>query len=340
MRVVVVGATGNVGTSVLEALGHDEGVDQIVGVARRVPSTAYPKTTWRQANVTSSDLVPLFEGADVVIHLAWSIQPSHDIEALLRTNVLGSQRVLDAVAAAGVPALVVASSVGAYSRGPKDGAVTEDWPTEGTPTSFYARHKAEVERRLDRFERDHPNVRVVRMRPALSFKREAAEEVRRLFVGPLVPAWLLRPALIPVVPSMPGLRFQAVHSSDVGEAYRLAATRQVRGAFNIAADPVMDPAELGKALRAKPMRVPAWMLRAVISLTWRLHLQPTEPGWFDMALRAPVMDWTRARTELGWSPTHDARQALTELLDGFSRRASTDTPPLSPRGRRRRRRSR
>ena len=113
MRVVVVGATGNVGTSVLEALGHDEGVDQIVGVARRVPSTAYPKTTWRQANVTSSDLVPLFEGADVVIHLAWSIQPSHDIETLLRTNVFGSQRVLDAVAAAAVPALVVASSVGA-----------------------------------------------------------------------------------------------------------------------------------------------------------------------------------------------------------------------------------
>ena len=93
--------------------------------------------------------------------------------------------------------------------------MTEDWPTEATPTSFYARHKAEVERRLDRFERDHPNVRVVRMRPALSFKREAAEEVRRLFVGPLVPAWLLRPALIPVVPSMPGLRFQAVQPLPV-----------------------------------------------------------------------------------------------------------------------------
>jgi nucleoside-diphosphate-sugar epimerase len=339
MRIVVTGATGNVGTSVLEALGRDDAVDQVTGLARRVPSTAYPKTTWRQADVTSSDLVPVFDGADVVIHLAWSIQPSHDLEALLRTNVLGSQRVFDAVAAATVPALVIASSVGAYSKGPKEGAVSEDWPTEGTPTSFYARHKAEVERRLDRFEQDHPNVRVVRLRPALSFKREAAEEVRRLFVGPLVPAWLLRPALIPVVPSIPGLRFQAVHSSDVGEAYRLAAIRDVRGAFNIAADPVLDIAEIGKLLRARPIRVPAWMLRALIRLTWRLHLQPTEPGWFDMAVRAPLMDWTRAGRELGWSPTHDAREALAQLLAGFSRRASTATPPLS-RHRRRRRGSR
>src|SRR5438874_6499119 len=337
MRVVVVGATGNVGTSVLEALGRDDGVEQVIGLARRVPATAYPKATWRQADVTSSDLVPLFEGADVVIHLAWSIQPSHDIEALLRTNVLGSQRVLDAVAAAAVPALVVASSVGAYSKGPKTGAVNEDWPTEGTPTSFYARHKAEVEHRLDRFEQDHPTVRVVRMRPALSFKREATEEVRRLFIGPLVPAWLLRPALIPVVPSLRGLRFQAVHSSDVGEAYRLAAIRDVQGAFNIAADPLLDLDEIGKLLRAKSIRVPAWTLRALISLSWRLHLQPTEPGWFDMALRTPVMDWSRARTELGWSPAHDAREALAELLEGFRRRASTATPPLSRRGRRRRR---
>jgi hypothetical protein len=31
--------------------------------------------------------------------------------------------------------------------------VDEHWPVEGTPTSFYARHKAEVERRLDRFGR-------------------------------------------------------------------------------------------------------------------------------------------------------------------------------------------
>src|SRR5207253_6405690 len=185
------------------------------------------------------DLVPLFRDADCVVHLAWAIQPSHDLAALRRTNVDGSERVFRAVAEAGVPALVYASSVGAYSPGPKDRAVDESWPAGGTPTSFYARHKAEVEQRLDRFELEHRDVRVVRMRPALIFKRESAEEQRRYFLGPLFPRALARASALPIVPDMPGLRFQAVHSYDVGEAYRLAAVGDVRGPFNLAADPVL-----------------------------------------------------------------------------------------------------
>jgi UDP-glucose 4-epimerase len=331
LRVVVVGATGNVGTSVLRSLARDDAVDEIVGLARRVPSTEYPKTTWRQADVTSSDLVPTFRGAGVVIHLAWLIQPSHNLGTLLATNVLGSQRVFDAVAAAGVPALVCASSNGAYSKGPKDRAVAEDWPTNGTPSSFYGRHKAEVEQRLDRFEQDHPDVRVVRLRPALTFQREAAEEVRRLFFGPLLPSALVRPSLIPVVPSDRRLTFQVVHASDVAEAYRLAATRDVRGAFNIAADPVIDPTELGRILGARPVPIPPSLIRALLSVTWRLRLQPTQPGWLDMGLRVPLMDWTRARTELGWSPTRTSREAILDLLDGLRDRAASDSPPLSRR---------
>ena len=62
---------------------------------------------------------------------------------------------IEAAAARG-PALVYASSVGAYSPGPKDRRVDETWPTGGVPTSFYSRHKAEVERLLDAFEREHP----------------------------------------------------------------------------------------------------------------------------------------------------------------------------------------
>src|SRR5256885_5958447 len=101
--------------------------------------------------------------------------------------------------------------------------VDESWPTDGVRTSFYSRHKAEVERLLDAFEAEHASVRVVRLRPGLIFKRGAASGIRRLFAGPLLPSPLVRKELIPVVPDVPRLRFQAVHSLDVGEAYRLAA---------------------------------------------------------------------------------------------------------------------
>ena len=71
MRIVVTGATGNVGTSVVAALGRDERVESIVGIARRVPAGPGPaKTTWVSADVTKDPLSPLFAGADAVIHLA------------------------------------------------------------------------------------------------------------------------------------------------------------------------------------------------------------------------------------------------------------------------------
>src|SRR3712207_9028128 len=91
-------------------------------------------------------------------------------------NVESNSRLMRAVEEAGVPALLYSSSVGVYSPGPKDRAADESWPRDVTPTSYYARHKAEVERRLDRFEREKPDIRVVRIRPALAFKKEAAHD--------------------------------------------------------------------------------------------------------------------------------------------------------------------
>ena len=133
----------------------------------------------------------LFAGADAVVHLAWLIQPSDDQDTVWRANVEGSARVFDAVASAGVPTLAYASSVGAYSPGPKDRRVDEGWPTEGSQL-HYSRQKAEVERRLDRFETATPVCRVVRLRPGLIFKRDAATEIRRYFTGPFLPNLLLR----------------------------------------------------------------------------------------------------------------------------------------------------
>jgi nucleoside-diphosphate-sugar epimerase len=331
-RVVVVGATGNVGTSLVRALAEDEAVAEIVGVARRLPTLEESKTSWVAADVEHSDLAAIFRGADCVVHLAWRIQPSHELDALGRTNVAGSARVFAAVAEARVPALVYASSVGAYSPGPKDRAVDESWPTGGTPTSFYARHKAEVERLLDAFEAEHADVRVVRIRPALIFKRASAEEQRRYFLGPLFPRVLAGPNAVPVVPDLPGLRFQAVHADDVADAYRRAVVQDVRGAFNVAADPVLDASVLAQALDARTMPMPVSVARAAMSLTWRLRLQPTPPGWLDMGLSVPLLDTSRARTELAWQPRHSSVAAMLELLAGIRERAGAPTPVLRPAG--------
>ena len=226
--------------------------------------------------------------------------------------------------------MLYASSVGAYSPGPKDEAVDESWPTGGATTSYYARQKAEVERRLDRFEGRNPDVRVVRLRPGLVFKKEAATGVRRLFAGPFLPNFLMRPELINLIPEIEGLRSQVVHSYDVGEAFRLALVNAgARGAYNLAAEPVLDAQEIGRILQARKVPVSAKVARAGADLAWRLHLQPVPPGWLDLSLNVPIMSTQRAREELGWTPQYSAEDALLDILKGLRTAADLDTPPLS-----------
>jgi UDP-glucose 4-epimerase len=329
MRVVVVGASGNVGTSLLQSLSADERVTSVLGLARRRPDWRVGKTEWAEVDITIDDLAPHFRGADAVVHLAWIFQPTHDPVRTWETNVLGTVRILESVAAVDVPALVYSSSVGAYSPGPKDRRVDESWPTHGWPAAAYCREKAYVERLLDTFELRHPERRVVRLRPGFIFKREAASEQRRLFAGPLLPNSLVRPEALQVLPDIPGMRFQALHSADAAEAFHLAITKPVHGAFNVAADPVLDMPTLAEALGARTVRMPRWPARGLLSAAWHLRLLPAAPDLFDAVVRLPIMDTSRAHRELGWSPRRSSLDAVCEFLEGLQAGAGMDTPPLS-----------
>ncbi|MFD8307374.1 SDR family oxidoreductase [Streptomyces sp. NPDC059690] len=329
-RIVVTGATGNVGTSVVRALSEDSDVGSVLGLARRLPDWSPPRTDWSAVDLASerADLAEEFADADAVIHLAWAFQPTHDPATTWRTNVLGSIRVFEAVAAAGVPTLVHASSVGAYSPGPKDRAVDESWPTHGWPDAAYCREKAYLERALDTFEHEHPEVRVVRMRPAFLFKRESASEQRRIFGGRFLPGPLGRPELLPFLPDVPGLRVQALHTDDAARAYVAALGTETRGAFNLAAEPWVDAELLAEMLDTRPVRLPRVAARSAIAAAWNLHLLPASPHLFDAVLRLPLMDCTRARTELGWQPRHSATEVLREFLGGLQQGAGAPTEPM------------
>jgi UDP-glucose 4-epimerase len=331
MRVVVFGATGNVGSAVVRALVDDPAVDSVVGVARRAPwpemVTATPTVDWRVVDV-ERDASDLVAGADVVVCLAWKIQPSHDEAQMRGTNIDGTRRVVDAVVTHRVPALVYASSVGAYGPGPKV-RVTETHPTTGIVSSTYSRHKAEVEAMLDVVEAAEPWLRIVRMRTSLVFQRTAASEIHRLFLGPLLP-WHL-PRVLRIVPRLPRLEFQATHADDIADAYRRAITGSVAGAFNIAAEPVLTAQAIAHAVGGRSVPVPRQVVRGAALLTHQLRLQPCEPGWLDMATGTPLMDVSKAQRELGWTATRSSIDALCELFDGIGAGAGAPTEPLHPR---------
>jgi UDP-glucose 4-epimerase len=334
VRVVVVGASGNVGTAVLRRLRQEDGVE-LVGVVRHAPRPdappPYAGVEWHEIDVAGPSavdrLTSAFAGADAVVHLAWLLQPNHDERMLAATNVGGSRHVLAAAAAAAVGHLVVASSVGAYSPGPKRRRVDETWPTGGIATSHYSRHKAVVERMLDRFEEEHPGIAVTRMRPGLVMQGIAGEELRALFAGPLVPVRWLGRVPLPLVPLPPRTVSQVVHADDLADAFARVLLRRAGGAFNIAGEPVIGPAEVASVLGGRWLPVRIAPLRGLVWLAWHLRLVAADPGWLDIATSVPIMSTSRASVELDWKAEKDAVVALAEAVRGVADRASSDGSP-------------
>lgn len=349
MKVAIVGATGNHGTAVLRALHDTPEVTEIVGIARRLPEQDQPPYTgvkWRSIDIAGastaedavSSLAEAFAGADAVVHLAWMIQPNDRRELLRRVNVEGTERVAQAVAQAGVPHLVVASSVGGYSPDEarsSDGEPPlrdESWATGGISTSHYSVDKAAQEEILDRFAAAHPDITITRLRPGLTFQGDAGSEIRNYFLGELVPVRALRAGKLPALPVPKGIRLQAVHADDLGRAYVAAILKKVGGAFNICADDILGPQELADIIdHGRFIEMPPAVVRAGLVAAHKAGTVPADAGWLDMGMKVPLMDNSRAATELNWRPNVSAAEALAELLEGMIEGRGLPSPPLRPR---------
>lgn len=340
MRIAIVGATGNVGTALLRRIQESGAETELVGIARRKPATnrePYRGVTWHEIDIGRFDapdkLAGALEGVDAVVHLGWILQPNHNEEELYRVNVTGTEHVTAAAGKAGVRHLVYASSVGVYSPAPKDRRTGEDWPTGGIHTSHYSRQKAAAERIIDRFEAAYPGIVVSRLRPGLIFQTANGSEAGRYFLGPLVPKSLADKIKLPIMPLPRTIIFQAVHADDVADAYWRVLERRARGAFNIAAEPVLTPSEVGKLFGAtRTFHIPVNVLRVLAAVTWKLRLQRSDPGWVDMAAQAPVMDTSRARDVLDWTPEKSSVDALAAVIFGLGKGGGiVGSPPLQPR---------
>jgi len=341
VRIVITGASGNVGTALLRRLERGGGRHELVGVCRRPPpdSPPYGTASWVALDLAEpgvqAALRPVLHGADAVVHLAWGFQPSQDVTYLDRLGVGGTRAVIETAQAEGVPHLVHLSSVGAYSPGPDPDApggprVTEEWPTDGIDSLAYSIEKVAAERLLDDHERRHPDgTAVARMRPGLIVQRDAGSALLRYGMPAYLPAAVLRH--VPLLPLDRDFVVPLVHTDDVADAVARALERRATGAFNLAAEPPVTRELVADVLGARPVHLPRTVLRTAADLAWRLRLQPLDAGWIDLAFAVPLLDTTRARTELGWSPTVDARTALAEVLTGMADAAATASPALRPR---------
>ena len=112
MKVIVTGASGGLGQTLVAELGHH---GHNVLALDRQPNPAGHRPSWVVDLLDAGSVFEAFGGADAVVHLAAHIAPN--LASDLRTfndNVAGTFNVLKAAHACGLRRAVVASSIGAY----------------------------------------------------------------------------------------------------------------------------------------------------------------------------------------------------------------------------------
>jgi UDP-glucose 4-epimerase len=341
LTIAVTGASGNLGTALLRRLtAPGTGVAEIRGLARRQPPDVPPYDTvrWHLADLgdpaDGEGVLPGFlDEVDAVVHLAWAMQPGRHPDDLHRVNVDGTRRVVRAAAAAGVAQFVHLSSLGAYTPTAIGQRVAEDWPTTGIPTSQYSRDKSEAERVVREVLARHGDTTLTVVRPTLVLQPEVGSEMGRYFLGPLLHGVVRRlpgPVARVLPLPLPQLSVAFVHADDVADALARMLDRRAGGPFNLTAEPLMDADAIARALGTWRVPVPAFALRAALQAAFTAHLVPTEPGWLDVALRAPALDATRAHRQLDWTPIHRGDQVLAQFVAALGRGEGAPGPLLQP----------
>ncbi len=315
--VAVTGAGGLLGRSLVAALADPDVALGLEGgalarlvaldvlpeadLAARLAGAAHPMLVPRRRDVRDPGLAEDLAGVDVLVHLAFQMDPIRDLDAMRAVNVDGTRQVLAAARAAGVRRVVVLSSVVAYGAHPDNPVpMGEEQPLRANAGFPYAEHKQQVEADL---------AALVPGGPALTVLRSAA------VLGPGVENFLTRLLELPVLPQVtdtpPPLQF--VHLDDVVGAIVHALSRPLDGLFNVAADGWLAHADVLRLAGRRTVRLAPGRARALLAAAERVGIGELPPGAIELFRHPWVMANDRLRAT-GWSPRRTNEEALLEAV--------------------------
>ncbi|MFI5053060.1 MAG: NAD-dependent epimerase/dehydratase family protein [Acidimicrobiia bacterium] len=313
--VAVTGASGLVGRHLLPALAEHPDVDRVVGLDVREPERRPRGVEFHRVDIAGTELKPLLDGIDVVVHLAGVVDPVLDEALMARVNVEGTRHVLDAAASVGVRRVVRISSATVYGAWPNNPVpLTETAPLRPNPHFSPAVQGAEVERLLAEWRGDHPEVTITTLRSAPVVGPGAERLPARILLGR--PPLRVRGAAPPV---------QVVHVDDLAAALTLVATGDLPGVYNVAADGWLTAADAGALITSSILpSLPAEALERVLRRTWELGIGDVPPGVVPYLTHPWVIANDKLRAA-GWSPKTTNEEAIAEALAALPIRRNART---------------
>jgi len=120
---------------------------------------------------------------------------------------------------------------------------------------------------------------------------------------------------VPLPAIVPGLPLQFVHEEDLGRAFlQCVVAAGPPGAYNIAADEILTSADVAREFGLIPLPLPAGPAQLAARGIAALPFLPPAAQWVEAVSHPAIMDTTKAKRELGWTPRITALEALQEYL--------------------------
>ena len=266
MRYLITGGSGYIGTRLVELLSRREDTEKIVicdvvPPQGRVPSRRRSSSAWTCA--TAAPSTRRFERAnpDVLVHLAFILNPSHDEGLMYDVDVNGTHNVLEAAAEVGIRQVLVTTSGVAYGAFPDNpNPITEDHPVRGVARFSYARDKTESDRIVQLWALQHPDTITTIVRPCIVFGPNVDNYLVRL--------WTKQPFAVDAGNLDEQIQF--VHEDDVVEAVSAPAARAATLASSTwRRDGLMTLRECAELLETPIRKMPLWLYRALAKVLWR-----------------------------------------------------------------------
>jgi UDP-glucose 4-epimerase len=304
VRYLITGGSGYIGSRLVSHLSDREQTERIIIADVRAPDAFRPKAEFRHMDVRDRAAVRALldeERPDVVVHLAFLLNPIHDEAAMYDVDVGGTQNVLEAAAAAGVQQMLVTSSTTAYGAFPDNPVpLTEDDPVRGAPDFSYARDKAESDRLCQLWALQHPQRVMTIVRPCIVFGPEVDNYIVRL--------WLKNPFRADF--GTPDIPLQFVHVDDLAEALILLLEGAHAGIYNVAGDGYLSVVEASDLLGLKGRRVPYHLYKKFVALLWKARVSEAPAGNLEFAVHPWVASNQKLKETTGWQPRFTSRETF------------------------------
>jgi len=307
MKVLITGSSGYVGRVLSRHLS--ENGTHVVGLdVHENRDLSNDDFSFIKCDVTQGDKVRRIfhsESPTHIIHLAYLMNPIHDVHREFDIDVNGSKHVFDAATSIkSVVQFIQMSSTSAYGGWPNNELwIKEDAPLR--PRGYrYGINKKEVEEYMDSHpERDNLKLVVLRMCTAVgSSYHKKGGVVSLLAKTPVITAINNRYAEV-----------QFIHEDDLTEIFDLILEDgKIEGTFNLAPDSYSTTRRLSKAKIVVP--VPLFLMKAITSILWAIGLSSMRAPAIDLSTYGIVADPAKLKKNLDYEFNYTTKDAFEQTV--------------------------